>query len=73
MRRFVDHHGKEWDAVVGRGSWGVYVLLFVPTGAAGSVREAALLASSFDEAMLELDGLDDGALVELLARSTPKG
>lgn len=72
MRRFVDHHGREWDAAVGRGSWGVYLLLFIPTAAEGPVREAPLAASSFDEAMLEFDELDDAALVALLARSTPK-
>jgi hypothetical protein len=72
MRRFVDHHGREWDAVVGRGSWGAYLLLFAPTGNNGSVREAPLAASSFEEAVLELDALDQDALVALLARATPK-
>lgn len=72
MRRFVDHHGREWEAVVGRGSWGVYLLLFAPTASVGSVKEVPLAASSFDEAMLELDTLDDDALAALLARATPK-
>jgi hypothetical protein len=72
MRRFVDHQGQEWDAVLGRGSWGAYLLLFAPVGRAGPIRETPLAASSSDEAQLELDAFDDSALVSLLARSTPK-
>jgi hypothetical protein len=72
MRRFVDHQGREWDVVVGRGSWGAYLLLFAPTAGSGAVRESPLAASSFDGAMLELDALDDLALITLLERSIPK-
>lgn len=72
MRRFVDHHGREWEAVLGRGSWGAYLLLFAPTDGTGQVREVPLAASSYDEALLELDTLADDALVTMLERSTPK-
>ncbi len=72
MRRFVDQQGREWDAVVGRGSWGAYLLIFAPTGVTGPIREAPLTATSFDDALLELDALDDDALESLLDRSTPK-
>jgi hypothetical protein len=72
MRRFVDQQGREWDTVVGRGSWGAYLLLFAPIGGAGPIRQAPLEAASFDEALLELDALDDDALDSLLDRSIPK-
>lgn len=72
MRRFMDRQGREWEAVLGRGSWGLYLLLFAPTKGPGVVREAPLRGTSYEEALLELDALDDQALESMLARSTPK-
>lgn len=72
MRRFLDHHGREWEAILGRGSWGVYLLLFAPTDGTGQVREIPLAAASFDEALIELEALTDKTLATLLDRSTPK-
>lgn len=72
MRRFLDHNGREWEAVVGRGSWGVYLLLFAPVDGGEEVREAPLQATSFDEAMHELDSLDDADLAAILERATAK-
>lgn len=72
MRRFVDSHGKGWEAVLGRGSWGLYYLLFAPTDGAGEVREVTLAASSYEEAVREFDALTDEDLATMLDRSTPK-
>jgi len=72
MRHFLDRDGKGWEAVVGRGSWGEYLILFVPREGGGPVLAASLEATSFDEAVLELDRLDDEQLVELLEEASPK-
>jgi hypothetical protein len=68
----MDHQGREWEVVLGRGSWGLYLLLFAPVDGIGSVREAPLKGTSYEEALLELDALDDDALQSTLARSKPK-
>lgn len=73
MRRFEDRHGRTWDVVVGRESFGSLLALFVP--AAGNPegnRQALLTAQSQQDAQAELDGLTQDDLDELLERSDPK-
>lgn len=72
MRRYKDHSGREWDAVLGRGSWGVYSLLFVPSGHSEPVREVQLAASSYEAALAEFEMLDQRALDSLFATSNPR-
>lgn len=72
MRRFLDRNGREWDAVVGRGSWGEYRIIFAPSKGSGQIKEVPLAATSFDQAILELDSLDDAALEAYLQRATPR-
>ena len=71
VRRFKDSEGEEWDAVVGRSSWGGVYLLFIPVEE-GSVRQMALEAQEVREAERMLAGADDGELVRLLGRSRPR-
>ncbi len=68
MRRFKDSDGEEWDAVVGRSSWGGVYLLFIPVEG-GPVRQMALEAQEVREAERMLVGAADGELVRLLTRS----
>lgn len=72
MRKFVDRQEREWEVVIGRASWGAYLLIFSPTDRSGEMREAHLSAGSQGEAFLELDALTDHELAEMLERSTPK-
>lgn len=74
MLRFRDPQGREWEAVVGRESWGAFVALFMPLGPASGegVRQTALAASRYEEALLELDALDSAGLLALWRRSAPK-
>jgi hypothetical protein len=81
MRRFEDVHGRSWDVVVGRESWGTVVAIFVPGVAAtddpgGSdmpaVRQASLRSAAYAQANEELEALSEVELRELLQRSTPK-
>jgi hypothetical protein len=73
MRRLTDRSGTTWEVVLGRESWGASVALFVPPTASGlEVRQAPLRAAAQDEAMRELDSLDDAALQALLDRSTDR-
>jgi hypothetical protein len=71
MRRFEDRSGRRWDVVVGRASWGTHCALFVPvTG--DDVRQAVLRASAFDDAIIEIETMDQARLQGLLDASTPK-
>ena len=73
MRRYDDPHGRTWDVVIGRESWGMHLALFVPAaGHEGPVRQTPLRASSQEQAAAELDAMDDAALADLLERSTIK-
>jgi hypothetical protein len=73
MRRFEDRAGTFWDVIVGRESWGANYALFVPaTGTAADVRQAILRGASFEDAVTELDDLDDEGLQRLLDNSTIK-
>jgi hypothetical protein len=71
MKRFHDEDGTAWDAVVGRASWGVFHLLFIPVDE-GPIRQVPLEATSADEAERMLAGEDQSALVRLLGRSRPR-
>ncbi len=74
MRRFTDEHGRVWDAVVGRESWGTLYALFVPAGPADSraVRQALLQGAGYEAAQQELDSMDDAALHALFATAQPR-
>lgn len=69
MRRFVDRSGREWDVVLGRGSWGVHVALFAPVGHAAAVRQAELGVAALEEAMDRIDVADEADLQTLLDQS----
>jgi hypothetical protein len=72
VRRFVDDSGREWEVVAGRESWGAIYAIFVPVTGEQDVRQTQLQASSYEEANLEIDGLDESDLREMLQRSDPK-
>ncbi len=74
MRRFSDEHGRIWDAVVGRESWGTLYALFVPAAAAAAlpVRQALLESAGYEEAQLELEAMDDAALLALFRAAQPR-
>lgn len=74
MRRHVDPHGRTWDVILGRASFGALYALFVPAaGNTESARQALLRADSQIEGEAELARLDIDELNELLERSQPKG
>jgi len=66
MKRFSDREGRTWEVVPGRGSWGMHVALFVPSGHEGPIRQAELAVSAISEAMDEIDRADDARLQQLL-------
>jgi hypothetical protein len=70
MRSFSDEQGVRWDAVVGRESWGSFVLLFTPTEG-GEPRKAPLVAETMLEAEQELESLAEADLHSRLAASDP--
>jgi hypothetical protein len=71
MKRFQDSQGSEWDVVVGRASWGVFLFLFVPVGG-GEARQVTLSATSADEAEAALARTDASELRRLLGDSKPR-
>ena len=71
MRRFTDRRGDRWDVVLGRESWGALYALFVPGGNA-PIRQAPLAASAYDQAMQQLDAMDEQELQRLLDGSQIK-
>lgn len=82
MRSFEDEHGRVWDVVAGRESWGAVFAIFIPRRgssedtagerATPEPRQTPLQATGYAEANRELEGLDDDGLRALLARSDPK-
>jgi hypothetical protein len=72
MLRFIDVDGNAWDVVLGRGSWGAYVALFVSVAHLAPARQAVLDADAWDTANAELEGLDRDGLQDLFDRSTIK-
>lgn len=74
MRRITDDDGSIWDVLVGRASWGVFVLLFVPVGGASSVasRQWMLEAEAADQAERALAGMSEEELKERLRQAGPR-
>jgi hypothetical protein len=70
MRRFSDDDGQQWEAAVGRESWGTFVILFT-AAAGGPPRTSMLGAESMLEAQQELDALSEAELQVRLASSQP--
>ncbi len=71
MKRFQDSQGSEWDVVVGRASWGVFLFLFVPVEGE-EARQVTLSATSADEAEAALARTDASELRRLLGDSEPR-
>lgn len=73
MRDIADNEGRRWTAAVGRESYGMQVVLFVPVGGggAGDVRKAMLASDTRLDAQREFDALADDDLIDMLARSVP--
>ncbi|HUF70374.1 MAG TPA: hypothetical protein VMM79_17125 [Longimicrobiales bacterium] len=73
MKRFEDRDRRLWDVIAGRQSWGANYALFVPArGTADEIRQTLLRAASFEDAVMEIDSLDDEGLQQLLDNSTIK-
>ena len=70
MRRFAAKNGALWDAVVGRESWGTFVVLFTPA-AGGDARKVVLAEESALAAETELGEKTDEDLRTLLEQSNP--
>lgn len=70
MRRFTDPDGNQWDAAIGRESWGTFVILFTPRSG-GGIRKTTIAAETMLDAQQEMDGLADAELHQHLARSQP--
>ena len=69
MRRLTAE-GGDWDVIVGRESWGTFVLLFSPLPG-GAVRKSVLAAETALAAQTELDAMSDDALRAALAAASP--
>jgi len=72
MRRFRDGSGRDWEAVVGRESWGAFFAIFVPAAGPDPVRQTQLDAGSWAEAEQMIDTFAEPELHELLGRATIK-
>ena len=70
MRRFSAKDGALWDAVIGRESWGTFVLLFTPAGG-GDARKVTLAEESALAAEAELGAKSDDDLRAMLSESSP--
>ena len=70
MRRFKTNDGALWDAVVGRESWGTFVVLFTPV-AGGDARKVVLAEENALAAETELGAKKDDDLRALLDESSP--
>jgi len=70
MRRFRTTDGSEWEAAIGRESWGTFVLLF--TGRDGP-RTSVLASETQLDAQREVEEMSEETLRERLARSEPWG
>lgn len=70
MRAFDDQDGRRWDAIVGRESYGIQVILFLAQDD-GEVRKTVMASSTRLEAQLELDALTDAELCARLGDSQP--
>lgn len=72
MRAFRDATGREWEAVVGRESWGTVVAIFVPKIESGPPRQALMDVSSADEGNRLLLEMSVEELQDLLVESVVK-
>jgi hypothetical protein len=72
VRRFEDHSGDVWDAVVGRESWGAVVALFVPRTGDAAARQASIPVTGFEEATAWMESCSDDDLRTRLDESTEK-
>lgn len=72
MRTIQDADGCEWDAMVGRASWGAFQVLFVPREGETGARQAHLDATSAQQAERALAELSGEQLMELWHDSRPR-
>jgi hypothetical protein len=72
MRRFLGKDGREWEAVVGRESWGTVVAIFVPREGGDPPRQTLLESTTTDEALRDLQRMPEEKLRVLLERSKVK-
>ena len=72
MRLFRDLEGREWEAIVGRESWGTVVAIFLLREESGPPRQILLEGSSADEGARLLMEMTQAQLQELLAVSVLK-
>lgn len=74
MRRLDDPHGRPWDVVLGRESWGTLYALFVPAGVGRSerIRQKLLDSESYEVAQQEIEEMSEERLARLFAESQPK-
>jgi hypothetical protein len=72
VRSFRDTEGHEWEAVVGRESWGTVVAIFVPKKGDGTPRQTLLDVTSFDRGSRFLREISEEELRNLLEASVPK-
>jgi len=72
MRRFFGKDGREWEAVVGRESWGTVVAIFVPREGGDPPRQTLLESTTTDEALRDLQRMPEEKLRVLLERSKVK-
>jgi hypothetical protein len=69
MRSFSDEQGVQWEATVGRESWGSFVVLFSASGP--EPRKSLLAAETTLQAEQELDAMSDVDLRSRLETSEP--
>jgi len=73
MKRFCDRHGRRWDVVVGRESWGALLALFTPVRHEAPTMQVLLRAESTLDAEIELDRMSEDRLQQMLDGAEPKG
>ena len=72
MRVFQGVDGREWQAVVGRESYGVIVAIFLPQRGEDPPRQVDLKAGSMEEALQRLRAMEEGELQALLEEAEAK-
>jgi hypothetical protein len=70
VRSFLDDARQPWEVILGKESWGTYVLVFTPT-TGGDARTSVLASETSFDANAELDTLTDGELRDRLRDSRP--
>ncbi|MDZ7809151.1 MAG: hypothetical protein U5L11_02150 [Arhodomonas sp.] len=68
MRTITDHNGRQWTAFVGRESYGVHMILFMPQTGGGAM-QAPLDVDTWLEAEQRLAAMTEAELAEQLASS----